>query len=98
MKFMLRYDINHLSKGRNEAIDRFLKTGGQSPAGATLLGRWTQADFSGGFVLIESDSVSALTEFSLGWSDLMALTIVPVLEDAQLAPLLQRVGTAAAAV
>ena len=61
--------------------------------GATLVGRWTAADFSGGFVLLESDSVTALTEFSLMWSDLMEMRIVPVIEDAQLAEVLVRTGS-----
>ncbi|MEP6886972.1 MAG: DUF3303 family protein [Nitrospirales bacterium] len=31
---------------RDEAIQRFLKTGGQPPKGAKLLGRWTAADLA----------------------------------------------------
>ena len=52
-------------------------------------GRWTSADFSGGFDLIESDDIKSLTEFSLMWSDLMELKLVPVIEDADLAELLK---------
>ena len=62
MKFMLTFAIKPEIKGRDEAIARFKKTGGQTPKGTKLLGRWTAADFSGGFVLIESDDVAALTE------------------------------------
>lgn len=91
MKFMLTFSINPVTKGRDEAIARFKKTGGQPPAGAKLLGRWTATDFSGGFVLLEGEDAKALTEFALMWSDLMELKIVPVLEDAELGPLLQRV-------
>jgi hypothetical protein len=54
------------------------------------LGRWTAADFSGGFDLLESDDVKALTEFALMWSDLMELKIVPVAEDADLTEVLKR--------
>ena len=64
--------------------DRFLKTGGQPPKGATLLGRWTRADFSGGYVLLDSDDPKAMAEFALGWSDLMHLSASPVVEDADL--------------
>ena len=91
MKFILTFGISAVTKGRDEAIARFMKTGGQPPAGVTLLGRWTATDFSGGFVLLESTDAAALTEFALMWSDLMELKVVPVLEDAELAPLLQRV-------
>jgi hypothetical protein len=90
MKFMLTFTIKPETKGRDEAIARFKKTGGQPPKGAKLLGRWTAADFSGGFDLLESDDVRALTEFSLMWSDLLELKIVPVIEDAQLNEVLQR--------
>lgn len=92
MKFMLTFSIKPETKGRDEAISRFKKTGGQPPKGAKLLGRWTAADFSGGFGLLESDDAAALTEFALMWSDLMELRIVPVLEDAELGQVLQRAG------
>ncbi len=92
MKFMLTFLIKPEAKGRDEAIARFKKTGGQPPAGAKLLGRWTAADFSGGFDLLESDDPKALTQFALMWSDLMDLKIVPVLEDAELGDVLRRAG------
>lgn len=91
MKFMLTFEWKPDTKTRSEAIARFGKTGGQAPAGAKLVGRWTRADFSGGYDLIESDDAQALAEFALMWSDLMQLTTVPVLEDAALAAVLDRV-------
>src|SRR5262245_55916399 len=93
MKFMLTFAIRPESKGRDEAIASFQATGGQPTKGAKLLGRWTAADFSGGFDLLESDDVRALTEFSLMWSDLMELKLVPVIEDAELGEVLGRRGT-----
>src|SRR5438067_11309697 len=92
MKFMLTFTMKPEAKGRDEAIARFQKTGGQPPKGAKLLGRWTAADFSGGFDLLESDDSKALTQFALMWSDLMELRIVPVAEDADLGEVLQRMG------
>jgi hypothetical protein len=92
MKFMLTFAMKPETKGRDEAIARFKKTGGEPPKGAKLIGRWTAADFSGGFDLIESDDVQALTEFSLMWSDLMELRLVPVIEDGALGEVLARVG------
>jgi len=92
MKFMLTFSWKPDPKCRDEAIARFRKTGGQPPKGVTLLGRWTRADFSGGFDLLETDDPQSLAEFALMWSDLMDLTIVPVLEDQPLAEVLQRIG------
>jgi hypothetical protein len=92
MKFMLTFSWKSDPKSRDEGIARFRKTGGQPPKGAKLLGRWTRADFSGGFDLLESDDPQALAEFALMWSDLMDLTIVPVLEDEPLSEVLQRIG------
>jgi uncharacterized protein DUF3303 len=92
MKFVLTFAWDPDRATRDEGIARFLKTGGQPPPGARLLGRWTRADFSGGFVLLESEDPKALTEFAVEWSDLMALEIVPVLEDQDLAEVLQRAG------
>jgi hypothetical protein len=39
---------------------------------------------------LESDSVEVLTEFSLMWSDLMELRLVPVIEDAELGQVVAR--------
>jgi uncharacterized protein DUF3303 len=92
MKFMLTFSWKPDTKCRDEGIARFRKTGGQPPKSVTLLGRWTRADFSGGFDLLETDDPQALAEFALMWSDLMDLTIVPVLEDQPLSEVLQRIG------
>lgn len=90
MKFMMTFDWSPDTKERSEAIARFRKTGGLPPKGAKLLGRWTRADFSGGYDLLECDDPKALAEFALMWSDLMHLEMVPVLEDAALAEVLER--------
>ncbi|MBI4481882.1 MAG: DUF3303 family protein [Acidobacteria bacterium] len=92
MKFMMTFSWAPDTQKRNEGIARFQKTGGLPPKGATLLGRWTRADLSGGFDLLETDDPKTLAEFSLMWNDLMELTIVPVLEDEALADVLKRTG------
>lgn len=92
MKFMVTFKFNPEAKDRDEAIARFKKTGGQPPDGAKLLGRWTAADFSGGFDLVESDDAKALAQFALMWSDLMELRTVPVVEDAELGKVLESAG------
>ena len=90
MKFIVTFAWKPNTQQRAEGIARFRKTGGLPPEGAKLLGRWTRADFSGGFDLIESDNPQALAQFSLQWSDLMELNITPVLEDEELAQVLKR--------
>jgi len=90
MKFMLTFNLKPDVTSRDEAIARFKKTGGQPPKGVRLLGRWTAADFSGGYDLIESDDAAALTAFALMWSDLMELRLVPVVEDGELVQVLAR--------
>ena len=93
MKLMLTFTFTPEAPGsRDEAIARFKKTGGQPPAGVKLLGRWTAADFSGGYVLLETNDAKALTEFSLMWSDVIDLKLVPIVEDAELVDALQRAG------
>jgi hypothetical protein len=92
MKFMLTFTIKPEAKGRDEAIARFKKTGGQPPAGVKLLGRWTSADFSGGYDLLDSNDPRALTEFSLMWSDVMELRLTPVVDDEDMVEALKRAG------
>jgi hypothetical protein len=92
MRFMLTFSFTPIGSRRDEAIRRFKETGGTTPEGVTLLGRWTAADFSGGFDLLESKDASALTRFALMWSDLMDIRIVPVVEDAELVKVLQAAG------
>jgi hypothetical protein len=90
MKFMITYTFK--AELRDQAIARFKKTGGQPPAGATLVGRWTAVDLSCGFVLLDSSDAKVLTEFGLAWSDLMDLRAVAVVDDGDLVETLQHAG------
>jgi len=92
MRFMLTFRFTPDKEKRNEAIARFLKTGGLPPKGAKLLGRWTRLDFSEWYDLLESDDPKALTEFALAWNDIMEIKIVPVLEDQALSEVLKQVA------
>ena len=92
MKFMLTFTLPSDRAKRDEAIQRFLKTGGQPPKGATLLGRWTQADFSQGFDLLECDDAKPLTQCALDWSDVLFLQLTPVIEDKDLVEVLKATG------
>jgi uncharacterized protein DUF3303 len=93
MKFMFTFTIKPETKGRDEAIARFKRTDGQPPSGVKLVHRWTAADFSGGYVLLEGDDATAITHFSLMWSDLLELRVVPVVEDTQLIDALGRAAS-----
>ncbi len=67
---------------------RFLSGEAPPPAGVTILGRWPNADLSGGFTLFEcKDAVAAYTD-AAQWADLMDLSIVPVLEDSEVGTVL----------
>ena len=74
---------------RAEGIARFQKTGGLPPEGVRLLGRWTKADLSGGFDLLETEDSKKLIEFAYMWGDLMDLSVFSVLEDNELSEALQ---------
>jgi ribosomal protein L12E/L44/L45/RPP1/RPP2 len=88
MKFILTFTLPPAT--RDAAMARFLETGGQPPPGVTLLGRWTQLDLCGGFVLLESEDPQALTAFAHAWSDVVELAMAPVLEDQALSEVLRR--------
>jgi len=81
MKFMVTFTLQPDSKKRTEGIARFKKFGTKAPAGAKFIGRLTRADLSGGFVLLETDDAKSLADFCYDWSDLMELSVVPVVED-----------------
>ena len=59
------------------------------PEGVRLLGRWTKADLSGGFDLLETEDSKKLIEFVYMWGDLMDLSVFSVLEDNELSEALQ---------
>jgi hypothetical protein len=88
MQFILTFII--LPETRDAAIARFLETRGQPPPGVRLLGRWTQLDLCGGVVLLESEDPQALTAFAHAWSDVVEITLAPVLEDQELVAVLKR--------
>jgi hypothetical protein len=57
-----------------------------------LLGRWTWTDFSGGYLLLESENAGALTELALQWSDLMEVELAPVVDDKEVTGVFKRTG------
>lgn len=91
MKFMITYDWSPDAATRAKGFARFKKTGAATPKGVKLLGRWTRADFSGGYEIVEADDAKSLGAFALEWSDLMDLSISPIIEDSELAELIRKV-------
>jgi hypothetical protein len=79
MKFMTSWSVP--KENISAAVARFLSGDAPPAAGVTILGRWHNVDFSGGYTLTESsDPVAAYAE-AAQWADLMDLSIVPVIED-----------------
>jgi hypothetical protein len=81
MKFMVTFSWQPDPQQRAEGVARFQKLGAQVPGGARLVGRLTRADLGGGFVLLEAEDARALAEFCYAWSDLMSLSVTPVVDD-----------------
>jgi hypothetical protein len=84
MKFMSTWAL--LPGSVSTAAEKFL-AGEASPApGVTLLGRWHSVDCSGGFALYETDNAAALHLGAAKWADLLEITTVAVIEDAEAGP------------
>ena len=71
-----------------EAAQRFLAGEAAPEEGVKLLGRWHNIDLSGGFLLSESDNPIALYKGAAKWGDPLEFNTVPVIEDADAAPVL----------
>jgi hypothetical protein len=84
MKFMSTWKL--LPGTAKAAAEQFLAGGGGEPEGVTLLGRWHNADCSGGFSLFETSNPAALHLAALKWVDLLQSTFVPVIEDGEAGP------------
>lgn len=75
----------------NEAVKRFLETGAAPPKGVQMLGRWH--GMSGqGFAIAESSDAKGMFLWQAQWSDVLALTITPCLEDADAGEVLASLG------
>ncbi len=81
MKFMSTWAL--LPGSVKAAAEQFLAGGGLEGEGVTLLGRWHKADCSGGFSLYETNSAAAMHLGAAKWADLISITNVPVIEDAE---------------
>jgi hypothetical protein len=84
MKFMSTWAL--LPGSVSTAAQKFLEGAATPPAGVTLLGRWHSIDCSGGFALYETDNAAALHLGATRWADLLEITTVAVIEDAEAGP------------
>ncbi len=87
MKFVMTYQIS--TADWDDAVTRFLETGGLTPEGVTMHSRWHAASGRYGFLLLESDDVSGIYRFANDWHDLCDLEVTPVLDDEEAAAVLQ---------
>ena len=87
MKFIMTYQMT--PENRTEAVARFLEGGGLPPDGATMVGRWHAAAGLHGFILLESSDANAIYRWAAEWHDLLDFDIVPVVDDAEAAAVLQ---------
>ena len=67
---------------QREAIDRFLEGGAPASEGMTILGRWHVPGSQRGFVLIETDDLTAHGAHMVEWGNNLELEVYPVYEDA----------------
>jgi len=81
MKFLATWTVRHGCW--QEAATRFLSGKADPGQGIKLLGRWHNADLSGGFSTIEADDPAAIYAFSVQWSDVLETHSHLVVEDAE---------------
>ncbi len=87
MKFIVHWTLSQANY--REAIEKFKKTGGQLPAGATLLGRWWGVNGQG-FAVVETDDATAMFEAVAEWGEFLTFDITPAVEDAEAAAVLAK--------
>jgi hypothetical protein len=82
MKFIVQW--NGQPTAENAVIERFMKTGGRTPEGVTLLGRWHAVGGLHGVAIVEANDTQSMTAMSLEWGDLLTMNIFPALTDEDL--------------
>jgi hypothetical protein len=76
-------------ENRQAVVDRFVETGGQPPVGVAMLSRVHDVSGSRGFALCSADDATAIAKWCRQWADLLTFEVVPVIDDGQLADILQ---------
>jgi len=79
MKYMVVWSISE--DNFKETIERFATENPQPPDGVTMVGRWHEMGTGKGFALFDTDDTVGLSQYIMGWADLVDQQIVPVIED-----------------
>ena len=88
MKYVITWSV--ATANYKSAIQKFLDTGAQPPAGVKLVARYHSLEGSGrGFLVAETADAKGIYSWIAGWMDLCSFEVVPVVEDAEAAQLLQ---------
>ena len=88
MKYMITWSAGNATYVG--AIQKFLATGGAPPANVKMLGRYhSLAASSSGFILAETSDPKGIFTWMADWMDVVSFNVVPVIEDAEAAPILQ---------
>jgi hypothetical protein len=82
MKFIVQWE--GLPTAEGSVIERFMKTGGQSPDGVKLLGRWHAIGGLHGFAIVEAEDTRGISALALEWGDLLSMSIYPAMTDEDL--------------
>ena len=81
MKFMVTWKV--APEDFPKAAERFLSTGSPMPQGVSMLGRWHAPGSTRGFLLVETDDLTALAGHAAEWSDVLSAEVTPVLDDVE---------------
>ena len=81
MNYMVVWNISR--ENFKPAVARFKKNA-PLPKGLALLGRWHALGSGEGFSLMRTDDPVALSEYVASWADLVDISVVPVVDDAQM--------------
>jgi hypothetical protein len=87
MKYIVTYSLTYDTF--QERTERFLETGGTPPIGVEMHGRWHAVSGARGWVLASTDNAQALYKWIGQWADLMDFEVDTVLDDQEMAQVLQ---------
>lgn len=85
MKYLVQWSFPHDTF--RPAVQRFLKTGGEPPAGVTLIGRWHGMNGKG-CAIVEAADAPALFGYVAEWMEYIQIEATPLVEDAEAAHVL----------
>ena len=64
-----------------EAVNKFLSTGAPMPENCELIGRYHAPGSVNGWILLETDDLSAIYKHAAEWAEFLDWTTTPVLND-----------------